>query len=480
MQIAQTLSGYTLGGADLLRRAMGKKKPEEMATQRSVFVEGAVLRGVPAARAGQIFDLIEKFAGYGFNKSHSAAYALLAYQTAWLKAHHPEAFMAAVLSSDMEHTDKVVSFIDECAGIGLEVLPPDVNESGYAFTVAGPGTIRYGLGAVKGVGRAAVDAIVAERERAGPYRGLADFCRRVDLKLAGRRTLEAMVKAGCLDGFGQNRATLMNALPAAMQLGEQRTRAVAAGQDDLFGGLAAPAAEAAPTALDLAAVPDWSDSVRLAGERETLGLYLTGHPIAEVEQELRQLVPLRITDLGGPRPAADARGFGGGRNVTVAGLVLEIRRRGPRMTLLLDDRSGRMEVSLFDDVWQQHRQVIARDAILVVEGQLRFDEFIEDWRINARKLTPIDELREREARRLLIRLPPAAAGERLLQRLEETLRPCRGGSCGIAVHYIGEEARATLALPEEWSVRPTRALLEELAALVGRDAVRVMYGPRPD
>lgn len=388
--------------------------------------------------------------------------------------------MAAVLSSDMEHTDKVVSFIDECTGLGLEVLPPDVNASGYAFTVAGPGTIRYGLGAVKGVGRAAVDAIVAERERAGPYRGLADFCRRVDLKLAGRRTLEAMVKAGCLDGFGQNRATLMNALPAAMQLGEQRTRAVAAGQDDLFGGLAAPAAEAAPTALDLAAMPDWSDSVRLAGERETLGLYLTGHPIAEVEQELRQLVPLRITDLGGPRPAADARGFGGGRNVTVAGLVLEIRRRGPRMTLLLDDRSGRMEVSLFDDVWQQHRQVIARDAILVVEGQLRFDEFIEDWRINARKLTPIDELREREARRLLIRLPPAAAGERLLQRLEETLRPCRGGSCGIAVHYIGEEARATLALPEEWSVRPTRALLEELAALVGRDAVRVVYGPRPD
>jgi DNA polymerase-3 subunit alpha len=480
MQIAQTLAGYTLGGADLLRRAMGKKKPEEMATQRSVFVEGAVTRGVPEARAGQIFDLIEKFAGYGFNKSHSVAYALLAYQTAWLKAHHPEAFMAAVLSSDMEHTDKVVSFIDDCAGIGLEVLPPDVNHSEYAFTVAGPGTIRYGLGAVKGVGRAAVDALVAERGRNGAFRGLADLCRRVDLKLAGRRTLEAMVKAGCLDGFGQNRATLMNALPAAMQLGEQRTRAVAAGQDDLFGGLAAPAEETAPTAVDLAVVPDWSESVRLAGERETLGLFLTGHPIAEVEQELRQLVPARIADLGGPRPSPEPRGYGGGRNVTVAGLVLEIRRRGPRMTLLLDDRSGRIEVSLFDDVWQQHRRVVARDAILVVEGTLRFDEFIEDWRINARKLTPIDELREREAKRLLIRLPPAAAGARLLERLEETLRPCRGGSCGIAVHYIGDEARATLALPEEWSVRPTRALLEELCVLVGRDGVRVLYGQRAD
>ncbi len=479
MQIAQTLAGYTLGGADLLRRAMGKKLPAEMAAQRSVFVEGAAARGVPAGRAGQIFDLIEKFAGYGFNKSHSVAYGLLAYQTAWLKAHYPEAFMAAVLSSDMEHTDKVVSFIDECAGLGIEVLPPDVSHSGFAFTVAGPGSIRYGLGAVKGVGEGAVAAIVAERERSGAFRGLADLCRRVDLKQAGRRTLEAMVKAGCLDGFQQNRATLMNALPAALQLGEQRTRAVAAGQDDLFGGVSAPAGGETPTALDLAAVPDWPPAQRLAGERETLGLYLTGHPIAEVEAELRQLAPLCIAELGGPRPGPEARGAPA-RNVTVAGLVMEIRRRGPRMTLLLDDKSGRIEVSLFDDVWQLHRAVIAKDAILVVEGQLRFDEFIEDWRINARRLTPIDALREREARRLLIRLPHSGGAERLLERLEQALRPCRGGSCGVAVQYIGDGARATLALPEEWSVRPTRALLEELGALVGRDAIRVTYGPRAD
>ncbi len=480
MQIAQTLAGYTLGGADLLRRAMGKKKPEEMATQRSVFIEGAVTRGVSGLRAGQIFDLIEKFAGYGFNKSHSAAYALLAYQTAWLKAHYPEAFMAAVLSSDMEHTDKVVSFIDECAGIGLEVLPPDINHSVFAFTVAGPGTIRYGLGAVKGVGEGAVDAIIRERAVGGPFANLADLCRRVDLKVTGRRTLEAMVKSGCFDGFGQNRATIANALPAAMQLGEQRTRAVAAGQDDLFGGLAASAEAHAPSALDLAAVPEWSDAVRLQGERDTLGLFLTGHPIAEYEAELRQLVPARIADLGGPRPTAEVRSFDRGKTVTIAGLVLEIRRRGPRMTLLLDDRSGRIEVSLFDDIWQQHRAIIARDAILIVEGQLRFDEFIEDWRINAKKLTPIDELRMREARRLLIRLPAADGDLRFMQKLETTLRPCRGGQCGVAVHYVGDQARATFALGEEWSVRPTRALLDELGQLVGRDGVRLMYGPRAD
>ncbi len=480
MQIAQTLSGYTLGGADLLRRAMGKKSPEEMATQRSVFIDGAVARGVSPPRAAQIFELIEKFAGYGFNKSHSAAYALLAYQTAWLKTHYPEAFMAAVLSSDMDHTDKVVSFIDECAGIGLVVLPPDVNHSMYQFTVAGPGSIRYGLGAVKGVGQGAVDAIVEERARGGPFRDLADLCSRVDLHQIGRRTLEAMVKAGCLDGFGPNRATLASMLPAAMQLGEQSTRAVAAGQDDLFGGLTETAACDVPSPIEVAALPEWSESIRLQGERDTLGLYLTGHPIAEYEQELRQLVAARIADLGGPRPAADQRSWSAGRNVTLAGLVHEVRRRGPRMTLVLDDRSGRIEVSMFDDVYQQHRNVIVRDAILVVEGQLRFDEFIEDWRVNAKKLTPIEELREREARRLIIRWPGGEGDIRFIQRLEETLKLWAGGNCGVAVHYMSSGARATLALGDEWSVRPTRELLEGLGRLVGRDGVRIMYGPRGD
>jgi DNA polymerase-3 subunit alpha len=479
MQIAQTLAGYTLGGADLLRRAMGKKKPEEMAKQRSTFVDGAVARGVPAARAGYIFDLIEKFAGYGFNKSHSVAYALLAYQTAWLKAHYPEAFMAAVLSCDMEHTDKVVSFIDECTGLGIEVLPPDVNRSSYAFTVAGPGTIRYGLGAIKGVGEGAVEAIVSERERAGEFRDLADLCRRVDLKLAGKRTLEAMVKAGCFDGFARTRASLAAALPAAIQLGEQRTRATAAGQDDLFGGLAAPGQDSSPPAIVFPTLPEWSEAERLSGERETLGLFLSGHPITEYEQELRQVAPARIVDLGGPRPTGEPR-YGGGRNVTVAGLVLELKRRGSRMTLVLDDRSARIEASLFDDVWQQHRTVIARDAILVVEGQLRYDEFIDDWRINAKKLTPVHELREREARRLMIRLPAGGGDARLHGRLEEILRAGRGGRCAVELHYIGGEARGTLTLGEDWSVRPSRQLVDELARLVGRDGLRFAYGPRAE
>jgi DNA polymerase-3 subunit alpha len=477
MQIAQVLAGYTLGGADLLRRAMGKKKPEEMAKQRSVFLEGATSRGVREAQAAHIFDLMEKFAGYGFNKSHSAAYALLSYQTGWLKAHYPSAFMAAVLSSDMDHTDKVVTFIDECANIGITVLPPDVNESVYQFTVADRKTIRYGLGAVKGVGQGAVEALIAEREQNGPYRDLADLCHRVDLSKLNRRTLEALIRAGCLDGLGPNRATLVHQLPAALQLGEQTTRASAAGQVDLFG--LAPAADSPPP-LPAEEVPDWSEAVRLAGERETLGLFLTGHPIAEYERELASIVSGRIADVASGRPVGEPQRFGGGKPVTLAGLVLEIRKRGNRTTLILDDRSARIEVMLFDDVFQQHRDIIARDAILVVEGQLRFDEFIEGWRVNAKKLSPVDAVREREARRIVLRWPANGHGERLVGELEEVLRPYRQGQCGIALQFSTDDARAAISLGEEWRVRPTRELLDRLAELVGRDAVRVFYGPRLD
>src|SRR5690606_38965040 len=213
-----------------------KKKPEEMAKQRSTFVEGAAARGVDAKQAGWIFDLIEKFAGYGFNKSHSAAYAVLTYQTAWLKQHHPAAFMSAVMSADIADTDKVASLLYECERMDLTVLPPDVNASVYDFTVAGERSIRYGLGAVRGVGQGVVDMIVDERVRGGDYASLADLCRRIDLTRVNRRVLEALIKAGALDRIGANRATLMASLDAAVQGGEQQTRATEAGQDDLFGG----------------------------------------------------------------------------------------------------------------------------------------------------------------------------------------------------------------------------------------------------
>jgi DNA polymerase-3 subunit alpha len=473
MQIAQILAGYTLGGADLLRRAMGKKKPEEMAKQRSVFVSGAVSRGVREAQATYIFDLMEKFAGYGFNKSHSAAYALLSYQTAWLKAHYPAAYMAAVLSSDMDKTDKVVTLIDECNGMGLKVLPPDVNASVYAFRVAGPASIRYGMGAIKGVGASAVDAIIEDREKNGPFKTLPDLCRRIDLQRVNRRVFEALIRSGSLDQIGPNRASLTAELERAMHLGEQNSRAISVGQVDLFG----------LSAAENVAVADWSEAERLAGERETLGLFLSGHPITPYEPDLKFLVSARLADVGGPKPPAPlegARNWSAGKPATVAGLVLEIRRRPNRVTLILDDRSARLEVSLYEEVFQQHRDIIVKDAILIIDGTLRFDDFIEAWRLQAKSLMDIDRARERFARRLWLRWPAEFDGPQGMNRFEQVLKPYLRGPCGVSVAVNRADYSGKVNLPDAWSVRPTRELLDRLSALVGREGWYLVYGPRND
>jgi DNA polymerase-3 subunit alpha len=416
---------------------------------------------------------MEKFAGYGFNKSHSAAYALLSYQTAWLKAHYPAAFMAAVLSSDMDKTDKVVTLIDECASMGLTVQPPDVNESVYAFHVSGPMSIRFGLGAIKGVGASAVDAIIEERTAKGPFQSLPDLCRRIDLQRVNRRVFDALIRSGSLDGIGPNRATLTAELDRAMQLGEQNSRAMSVGQVDLFGLSAAPDS----------VVTDWSEAQRLAGERETLGLYLSGHPITPYEPDLKFLVSGRLADVGGPRPAAaadGARSWSAGKAATVAGLVLEIRRRPNRVTLILDDRSARLEVSLYEEIFQQHRDIIVKDAILIVDGTLRFDDFIEGWRLQAKSLMDIDRARERFARRLWLKWPEEFDGPQGLNRFEQMLRPYLRGPCGVSVVVNRPDYSGRLNLADTWSVRASRELLDKLTALVGRDGWYLVYGPRND
>ncbi|MET0292008.1 MAG: DNA polymerase III subunit alpha, partial [Steroidobacteraceae bacterium] len=479
MQIAQVLSGYSLGGADLLRRAMGKKKPEEMAKQRAGFVDGAAARGIDAKQAAYIFDLIEKFAGYGFNKSHSAAYGLLSYQTAWLKQHYPAAFMAAVLSSDIDHTDKVVTLIDECNHMGLTILPPDVNESQHVFTVGDARTIRYGLGAIRGVGEGAVEAMVAERAARGPFRSIEDLCRRLDLAKLNRRVLEALIRSGSVDRLGPNRASLMQRLSAAMQAGEQHARALAAGQVDFFG--AAPVAPAEePAVADLPAVAEWNEAQRLAGERETLGLYLTGHPIERFRRELPRLVTGTLGDLGSeraPEPSGEGKRFFGGRAVTVAGLVLEIRKRGGRTSFVLDDRSGRMEITLFEDTFNQYRDLIARDALLLVDGKLRFDEFSNAWRIAASRIQALEAVREQQARRLVLTWVP---GSRLTEaafvdRLAGLLGPYRPGGCEVLVRLQRPDARCLVPLGSAWAVRPNAELMEGLEALVGHDRLQVIY-----
>ncbi|MEJ2601761.1 MAG: DNA polymerase III subunit alpha [Gammaproteobacteria bacterium] len=481
MQIAQVLAGYTLGGADLLRRAMGKKKPEEMAKQREVFVSGAEARGVDTGVASHIFDLMEKFAGYGFNKSHSAAYAVLSYQTAWLKAHYPAAFMAAVMSTDMDHTDKLVSLKDDCRETGIAIAPPDVNRSDFAFSVSAEAEIRYGLGAIKGVGRGAVEAIIAERDANGPYRDLMEFCRRVDLERVNRRTLEALIKSGAMDGLGANRRTLMTRLPEAVKSAEQEARASAAGQDDLFGLPTEPSP--APTPREARELTEWNEQERLTAEKESLGLYLTGHPFHAVARDARHFTSGTLRHITSARPPAGADGerdySQSRREVVVAGLIIDIRKRGNRVTVVLDDDTGRIDISLFSEAFMEHRHLLVKDQIVVVEGRLRYDEFIDGWTVNARTVRDIDRVIEERASHLVLSLDVNGSGREVLNSLHDILLPyrqaTRRGCCDVAVQYVGSDATVRLNLGDDWRIRPTRDLRDKLEELLGREGVRLIY-----
>lgn len=478
MQIAQLLAGYTLGGADLLRRAMGKKKPEEMAKQREIFVTGATERGVEQATATRIFDLMEKFAGYGFNKSHSAAYAVLAYQTAYLKAHYPAAFMAAVMTADLDNTDRLVTLKDDCRKQSLKLLAPDVNQSEYAFSVAGDDSILYGLGAIKGVGRGVVEAVIEEREANGRYSGLAEFCRRIDSERINRRAMEAMIKAGAMDSFGLTRRALMMELEDALASADQQARAAAAGQNDMFG-----IEEAVPAAQDVVAsdVMEWPERELLGHEKDALGLYLIGHPFNAVRSDAMFFVDGKLADLVSeppPQPTNGERNYAQARReVTVSGLVSDIRRRGNRMSVVLDDDTARMEVSLFREAFQSFRHLLVKDEIVVISGPLRYDDFLGSWTVNVKNVLAIDAVIESRARGLLLSLAPNGEGKQLLTELHDVLLPYRQGNCDVAVQYEGDGAAARLSLGPEWSVRPSRELRDKLSELLGAGNVRLLYAP---
>lgn len=478
MQIAQLLAGYTLGSADLLRRAMGKKKPEEMAKQREIFIGGATERGVAKHTATRIFDLMEKFAAYGFNKSHSAAYAVLAYQTAYLKAHYAAAFMAAVMSADLDNTDRLVTLKNDCRKQDLRLVAPCINRSGYAFSVSDEHTILYGLGAIKGVGRAAVESLIAERESNGPYSGLAEFCRRVDHDKINRRALEAMIKAGAMDDFGQSRRGLMHQVPEALASAGQQARAAAAGQNDMFGLEESPEVVAAPKPIDLV---EWPERVFLSNEKEALGLYLTGHPFDAVRADAMSFVDGKLVDLisePAPQSTKGERNYAQkGREVTVAGLVADLRKRGNRVSVTLDDDTARMEVSLFSEAFQEFRHLLVKDEIVVISGPLRYDDFLANWTINVKKVLHIDRVIESRAKSMILSLAPNGQGETLLVKLHDLLLPYREGSCDVSVQYIGDTASARLSLGPEWAVRPSRELRDKLTELLGNRNVRMLYTP---
>ncbi|EKD54635.1 MAG: hypothetical protein ACD_60C00060G0003 [uncultured bacterium] len=463
MQIAQVLAGYSLGAADILRRAMGKKKPEEMAIQREIFCKGAVEHGVNLDLSMYIFDLMEKFAGYGFNKSHSASYALIAYQTAWLKAHYPAAYMAAVLSSDMDHTDKVVAFIEECVALKLTILAPDINQSNYAFKVIDKKTIAYGLGAIKGAGFAAIETIIEIRKQNGEFKDLFDFCKRVDNRKINRRVLDALVKAGAFDKIGPHRASVMASLDQALHQAEQTLRDESLGQHDLLG--------VAPTNTSEIAyknVPHFSEQERLQGEKETLGLYLSGHPIHRYLNELSHFTTGRITEL---RPAKN-------KNIILAGIIAHVRliqtKRGDRMAVAtVDDATAQIDVLCFADNYQKYREFLTKDKLIVVEGEISLDEFSGNHRALCREILSIEQARERYAKCVKIQLSPEKID--ILSTLADLFEKYRGGRCRIMIDYMRESAKANLHLGENWQVRPSDALLHTLKNLLSEQNVEVVY-----
>ncbi|CAM2789178.1 DNA polymerase III subunit alpha [Vibrio neptunius] len=468
MQIAQVLSGYTLGGADMLRRAMGKKKPEEMAKQRATFEDGAVKNGVDGELAMKIFDLVEKFAGYGFNKSHSAAYALVSYQTLWLKMHYPAEFMAAVMTADMDNTEKVVGLVDECFRMKLKVLPPDINAGLYRFNVDENGAIVYGIGAIKGVGEGPIEAILEARNKGGHFKDLFDFCARIDLKKVNKRVIEKLIYAGALDRLGPHRAAMMASLNDAVKAASQYHQAEAFGQSDLFGVLTE-----APEEVEhkYTKVPAWPEKVWLEGERDTLGLYLTGHPINAYIKELGKYTSCRLKDATPTRRD---------QSVTVAGLVIAARvmttKRGTRIGIMtLDDRSGRMEVMLFSDALDRYAELLEQDKILVVSGQVSFDDFNGGLKMSAREVMDLGTAREKYARGLSVSIEQSQIDDQFFERFSKILEPYKAGTVPVHIYYQRSDARARLTLGTEWRVTPSDELIDNLKQLLGMSQVELEF-----
>jgi DNA polymerase-3 subunit alpha len=460
MQIAQVIGGYTLGGADLLRRAMGKKKPEEMAKHRTIFVEGATRNGVPEGKAQQLFDLMEKFAGYGFNKSHAAAYALVAYHTAYFKAHHPAAFMAANLSLVMDDTDKVKSLYDDTLEQGIAILPPDANASGYRFEPVDAKQVRFGLGAIKGTGQAAIEAIVAAREAGGPFRDLFDFARRVDKRLVNRRVVEALVRGGAFDAVDARRATLLASVGPALEAGERA--AASAGQVSLFGEETAAAADA------LVATREWTDAERLTQEKTALGFYLSGHPFNSHAAELAGVVRTSLAALG---PRQD--------RVLVAGIVTALRvqtgRRGKMAFVTLDDGKGRAEVMVYNETLDEVRALLREDQLVVMEvkvsQRVSDDGEPQGLRIVAENVLDLCTVRRRYATRLRL----SCNGNASAQRLAEILQPHTPGEKPVTVHYRNARIGGDVDLSDQWRVNLDDALIERLEDWLQPANVQVLY-----
>ena len=478
MQIAQVMAGYSLGEADMLRRAMGKKKPEEMAKQRSGFLAGSVANGIDEGLAGNIFDLVEKFAGYGFNKSHSAAYALVAYQTAWLKHHYPAEFMAAVLSADMQNIDKIVIFVEECRRMELPLNLPNVNESHYKFTVNSANQVVYGLGAVKGVGEGPVAAIIEARETSGDFKDLFDFCKRVGSKKINKRVLEALVASGALDDLVPNkeRSVLYSAIPDAVQSADQSERNSDAGMMDLFGEIAATADDAA--SLELAyerhiTTRSLTLKQRLKGEKDTLGLYVTGHPIDSYDHELGRFLRCRLDQLMAKK---DKQWIAG---LVVASRTMKTKRGKTIAFLTLDDRRARIDVALFGDTYEKYRELLQTDRLLIVEGEVSEDDYSGGLKVSAQQILTMPQARTVFSKGLRLSIAPDFAQGKGLQQLLGILSPHQvygdKPAAKLELQYENSVGRGVIRCASPWRLEVEDDMLQELVYLLGAHAVKMRY-----
>jgi DNA polymerase-3 subunit alpha len=475
MQAAQVCAGYSLGGADLLRRAMGKKKPEEMVIQRVTFVEGAATKGIDERKANEIFDYIEKFAGYGFNKSHAAAYALVSYHTAWLKAHYPSEFMAAVLTSEMQNTDNIVFLISDCRELGLNILPPSVNWSDYRFRASDSGTIIYGLGAIKGVGEAAMESVMNARKQGGEFKDIFGFCQRIDLKKANKRTLEALIRSGALDCLteetvgssrGEFRSVLASQLEEAVQAAEQTRQNLDSGIFDLFGEIEVPARQAPPK------VPAWADEIRLKGEKDTLGLFLTGHPIDVYAPELKNFIRCKLADIEATR-----------RGVTTvfAGLVLDVANFPNRVVITLDDGTARLEVNCQHENFARYKDILKPDAIIIIEGEISEREGYDHPIGRLRKAFTMNDIRSRRTEAISLTLNNDTFTPDIAKRLQAILpayidhTSAEQRRVPLQFQVDHTYSKATISVGERWYVRPEDELLKQLREHFGKTAVSVLY-----
>jgi len=461
MRIASTLGNFSLGDADILRRAMSKKDPEEMERLKEQFIEGTRRNGIKKEKAERIFDMMTKFAEYGFNKSHSAAYALIAYQTAYLKVNYPIEFMAALLTCDMDNTDKVMRFVAECREKGIEVPPPDINESDWGFTVS-EGRIRYGLGAVKNVGLGAVEEILRLRKEGVTISSLFDFCESVDLRKVNRRVIESFIKAGAFDSTGAHRSQLMLVLDEALEQGQARQKELRRGQPALFDGFAYPHGH-----TQLPDVEEWSESQLLSFEKEVLGFYLTSHPLMRYETDIRELTTADTETLGA---------MANGTQVSVGGVIAETKeistKKGDQMAFLsLEDMRGRVEVIVFPDLFRTVRPYIKLDMPVLIRGIL--DKGEERSKVKASSLVPLDEAKKEKISRVHFRLRTPGLSKDQLLRLKEILEENKG-ECEALLHLIvPHRSEVIMELSPALMVAPSEKMRRSVEGLFGEKTVEM-------